>query len=109
MIAYIKVYLDDNVPKYMAGIIRCGSVISEDENGDEIRDHQELIDNTAYHSAKDLIEDVARRLKVIPDIIEIVETKIRMSILFSNRICVLLFFLVAKQLNLTAESLRDSD
>lgn len=33
MIAYVKIYLDDNVPEYMEGIIRCSSVISEDENG----------------------------------------------------------------------------
>lgn len=73
MIAYVRVCLDDNVPEYMAGIIRCSSVISEDENGDEIEDHQELVDNTEYHSAKDLIEDVSRRLKVSPDIVEIDE------------------------------------
>lgn len=73
MIAYVKVYLDDNVPEYMEGIIRCGSVISEDENGDEIKDHQELIDNTEYHSAKELIEDVANKLGISPDIVEITE------------------------------------
>jgi len=73
MIAYVKIYLDDNVPEYMGGIIRCGSVISENENGDEIKDHQELIDNTEYHSTKELIEDVADKLGVSPDIVEIIE------------------------------------
>jgi hypothetical protein len=73
MVANVKVYLDDNVPEYMEGIKRCGSVISEDENGDKIKDHQELIDNTEYHSAEELIKDVANRLGVSPDIVEIIE------------------------------------
>lgn len=73
MIAYVKVYLDDEVPEYMDGILRCGSFISEDENGNEIQDHQELIDNTEYHSQEELIEDVANRLSVSPDIVEIVD------------------------------------
>jgi hypothetical protein len=57
----------------MDGIIRCGSVISKDENGNEITDHQELIDNTEYHSVEELIEDVATRLGVNPDIVAISE------------------------------------
>ena len=56
----------------MEGLIRCASVISEDAKGDEIKDHQELIDNTEYHSAKELIEDVASKLGVNSDIVEII-------------------------------------
>jgi hypothetical protein len=73
MIAFVKVYLDDNMPEYMQGIIRCGSVISEDENGNELKDHQELIDNKEYHSREDLIEDIAKRLGVNPAIVEIID------------------------------------
>jgi hypothetical protein len=71
MIAYVKIYLDDNVPEYIEGLIRCASVISEDAKGNEIKDHQELIDNTEYHSANDLIEDVASKLGVSSDIVKI--------------------------------------
>lgn len=72
-IACVRINLDDNVPNYMSGIIRAGSVISEDENGSEISDHQELIDNTEYHSREELLEDIARRLKVDVSICEILK------------------------------------
>lgn len=70
-IAFVKIHLDDNVPEYLQGIIRCGSVISEDEDGNELKDHQDLIDNTEYQSPAELIEDVAKRLGVNADLIEI--------------------------------------
>jgi hypothetical protein len=71
MINNVEIYLDDNVPEYMEGLIRCGSVISKDENDNIIKDHQDLIDNTEYHSAEEMIKDVAERLNVSPDIVEI--------------------------------------
>lgn len=64
--------MDDNVPEYMDGIIRCGSVLSYDKNSIEV-DHQELIDNTEYHSEDELVEDIAKRLEVNKSIIEIIE------------------------------------
>ena len=70
MISFVNIYLDDNMPEYMNGLMRCGSVISEDENGKET-DHQDLIDNTEYHSSDELIKDIANRLQVSTDIIEI--------------------------------------
>ena len=70
-IAYVKVFLDDDVPEYMNGIIRCGSVISEDEDGNELKDHQELIDNTEFHSEQELINHVANAIGVSPEIVEI--------------------------------------
>ena len=70
-IAYVRVYLDDDVPEYMQGIIRCGSVFSDDEDGNELKDHEELIDNAEYHSTQELISDVASRLGVSPEIVEI--------------------------------------
>lgn len=54
----------------MDGIIRCGSVISEDSDGKET-DHQDIIDNTDYHSTEELIEDVASRLNVDKSMVEI--------------------------------------
>lgn len=70
-IAYVRVYLDDDVPEYMQGVIRCGSVFSDDEDGKELKTHEEIIDNTEYHSAQELINDVASRLGVSPEIVEI--------------------------------------
>ena len=69
-ITFVRIILDNNVP-YMDGIIRCGSVISEDENGNTFKDHQELIDNAEFHSKSDLIASVAQRLGVSESIVEI--------------------------------------
>jgi hypothetical protein len=63
-IACIKVYLDDNVPESMGGIIRISSVVAEDENGDEIKKYPELIDNAEYHSENSLIKHVAKELNI---------------------------------------------
>lgn len=68
----VEIYLDDNVPEYMEGIIRCGSVISKDKNDNIIKNHQDLIDNTEYYSAEDMIKDVANRLHVSQSIVEII-------------------------------------
>ncbi|ERS11284.1 hypothetical protein Q673_11150 [Marinobacter sp. EN3] len=48
----------------MQGIIRCGSVILEDSEGNQLKDHQELIDNGEFHSRTELIENIARELGV---------------------------------------------
>jgi nucleoside phosphorylase len=72
-IAYVEVCLDDDMPDYMMGIFRCGHVVSKNGDGDDIKEHDELIDNTEYHSLEELKEDVARRLNVNPSIIEIFE------------------------------------
>lgn len=69
-IVSVTVTLDDNVPEYMAGIIRCGSVVSEDEDGNE-KSHEELIDNTEFHAEEELIAHVAKRLGVDPSIIAV--------------------------------------
>lgn len=70
-VAYVRVYLDDDVPEFMQGIIRCGHVVSEDKDGNELRVHEDLIDNTDYHSAQDLIDDVARRIGVSSNLVGI--------------------------------------
>jgi hypothetical protein len=71
MIVSVTISIDDNIPEYMIGIVRCGSVVSEDSNGNEI-DHQELIDNTEYHSEKEMVFDIAKRLKIDSSIIEVI-------------------------------------
>lgn len=72
-ICRVEVFLDDNVPEYMAGIIRIGSVISYDEADERIGDHQELADNAEFYDENQLIQYVAERLEVDGDIIEIVD------------------------------------
>lgn len=67
----VRITLDDSVPESMSGIIRCGSVISEDENGRQIKDHQELIDNAEFHSEEQLIASVAKRLGVSESVVEV--------------------------------------
>lgn len=71
-ISRVRVYLDDKVPEYMTGIIRCGSVLSYDEQGNET-DHQELINNAEFHHEHELIAYVASKLNVSKEIVEIVK------------------------------------
>lgn len=70
-IAYVSVQIDDDIPEYMEGVIRCGSVISQDEHGNNLKNHQELIDNTEFHSEDELISYVASKLGVSKDIVSI--------------------------------------
>ena len=59
------VFLDDNVPEYMDGIIRVGSVTFFNAEGKEIRDvalNNQLVDNSEFHSKSQLIKSVAKRL-----------------------------------------------
>ena len=72
-IASVSVFLDNEMPDYLAGRIRCGSVISEDEDGNEIKDHQELIDNTEFDTEEDLCIFIAQKLLVDPSIVCIQE------------------------------------
>lgn len=60
---FVRVYLDD-VPEYMQGVYRCGSVFSENEDGDILKEHPELIDNEEFSSIQSLKERVAQRLDV---------------------------------------------
>lgn len=68
---FIKITLDDGVPESMEGIIRCGSVIAEDEDGNEILDHQELVDNAEFQSTSEMIIYIANKLNVPKDVIRI--------------------------------------
>jgi len=68
-IAYVSVELDDNVPEYMDGVIRCGSVISKDKYDNDLKDHQDLINNKEFSSENDLIKDIAKELGVSESIV----------------------------------------
>lgn len=69
----VKIYLDDDMPAslQMAGIIRCGQVISVDDSEIET-DHQELIDNKEFRSEDALKSHIATQLKVNRAIVEII-------------------------------------
>ena len=69
-ISSVSIYLDDNVPDYMDGIIRVGSCIIDYSDGTSF-DNQDVVDNTEYHSDDELIEDIAKRLGCSSDNIEI--------------------------------------
>lgn len=72
VIAYVKVYLDDDVPEYMEGIIRVGSVEIEDEGGNALSSKIDLVDNAEFQTERDLREYVAKKLGVSVDIIDVV-------------------------------------
>lgn len=72
VIAYVKVYLDDDVPEYMEGIIRVGSVEIEDEGGNVLSSKIDLVDNAEFQTERDLREYVAKKLGVSVDIIDVV-------------------------------------
>jgi hypothetical protein len=78
----ILVYLDDDMPDYMDGLIRIGSVQYFDSKGNEIEENEyeafqitlkpdDLVDNTEYHTELELKSDVAKRLGIGIDQIEI--------------------------------------
>lgn len=70
-----EIYLDDDVPEYMAGIIRVGSVNFFDEYGEEVEDskmNNELVDNAEFHSVEAMINNVAKRIGIHPSHVEIV-------------------------------------
>jgi hypothetical protein len=69
-ITLVKVSLDEDVPEYMNGIFRIGSVISEDEQGNE-NDHDNLVNNSEFHSIDALKKHVAHFLNIDETIVEI--------------------------------------
>lgn len=66
----VKIHLDENIPECMNGIIRCGLCEVVYDNG-RIEYNNNVVDNSEYHSETEMINDIARRLKVSPDIVEI--------------------------------------
>lgn len=86
-ISRVEISLDDNVPEYMEGIIRIGSVryeyedidnTDQDEKEEEEDDDDEfveidLVDNKEFYSEGELIDYVANKLNISSDCIEISE------------------------------------
>jgi hypothetical protein len=70
MIQAVKVYIDEDMELFMSGVLVCGEIISVDATGNETR-HDALIDKKQFHSAEALIKDVAAKLKVDPEIVDI--------------------------------------
>lgn len=69
-ITLVKISLDEDVPEYMNGIFRIGSVISEDEKGNESH-HEDLVDNLEFRSIDALKQHVANSLNVDETIVEV--------------------------------------
>lgn len=61
-IASVEVSIDH--PENMIGISRVNNAILYDENDDEIYNDPDIIDNTEYHSDRDLMDAVAKRYSV---------------------------------------------
>ena len=59
----------DTPKEYIAGIYRCNTITSFDENGLP-QDHPELIDNEEFYSIDELCKSVAEKLNVNSDIID---------------------------------------
>jgi len=73
-IVSVEVIIDDNMPEYMEGILRIGSVKLEREYQDSRKTEfvDELVDNTEFHTEKALRKFVSQKLNVSEDIIEII-------------------------------------
>lgn len=69
-ITLVKISLDEDIPEYMNGIFRIGSVISEDEQGNE-SNHDDLVDNSEFYSIDALKKHVANSLNVDETVVEI--------------------------------------
>lgn len=70
MIENVIITIDENIPEYMQGILRCESIVSYDENGNT-NNHQDLIDNKEFHNENELLHDIAKKLGITTDIISI--------------------------------------
>ena len=63
MIRNVMVFLDDNELEFMDGTIRCGYIISQDENGEESY-HFDLLDDSGYLSVTELVDEITGILQV---------------------------------------------
>ncbi len=62
MIKNIIVYLDNEQLEFNSSV-RCGFIVSEDEQGEETF-HNDLIDSTEYYTIGELIDDIVGIFKV---------------------------------------------
>lgn len=73
-IANIKIYIDDNLPEYMSGVLRIGNVEAYDINDNSLGCNSNLVDNTEFtgdYAQYYMRSYVAQRLSVPIDIIRI--------------------------------------
>jgi hypothetical protein len=70
-IALVTVWLDEEVPEYMMGILRIAEVCAEDEHGNDVSHGIGFVDNTEFRSHDAIIEHVADLLKVNKEIVQI--------------------------------------
>ncbi len=56
MVKNVTVYLDNSQLEFEE-CVRCGFIVSENEEGDEMF-HNDLIDSSEYHDLGDLIDDI---------------------------------------------------
>lgn len=69
-----QIYLDENVPEYMEGLMRLGSIEFFDEDGEIVHNvtlNNDLVDNSEFHDKIRLIEYVAKRLGIDSSQIEV--------------------------------------
>lgn len=71
-VASAIIYLDDDMPEYMLGLIRVGSVELFDTAGQQINDSDllnKLVDNTEYQESEHekLVADIAKALGIDKD------------------------------------------
>ncbi|MBG9544616.1 hypothetical protein ABE29_18110 [Cytobacillus firmus] len=67
----VEVALDSDVPDYMEGIIRIGSITKFFDNGKSV-ESDELTTNEEFHSEKELIDFVAKKLKISSSIVSFI-------------------------------------
>lgn len=68
-ITAVEIYLDDNIPECMDGIMRIGSV--KIHANDNVYDYDDLVDNTEFYSEKEIEEYVNKHLGI--DFAEVIE------------------------------------
>ena len=64
-----KLKLSIEHPERMLGISRVKSVILYDEQGDELMNDQNIVDNQEYYSDNDLINEIAKHYNISKDLI----------------------------------------
>jgi len=68
MVKDVTVYLDDNELEFTDNEIRCGFIVSRDNNGEETL-HHDLLDNKGYYNVRDLVGEVAGLFRVRREVV----------------------------------------
>jgi len=67
----VEVVLDDDIPEYMEGIIRIGSITKVFDNGKSIESDEQTT-NEEFQSERELIDFVAKKLNISSNDVSIV-------------------------------------